>query len=100
MRLIEDKVILEALCSAADGDTATIDAFMELVDGLPSVDAVEVVRCRDCKYAEPYKRMAGETGYYCHCKYSVFEYADKRKYTPVRESGDFCSYGERKEDKQ
>lgn len=62
------------------------------------IDAVEVVRCRDCKHAEPYKRMNGATGYYCHCEGSVFEYADRRKYTPVRESDDFCSYGERRTD--
>ena len=76
-----NEIILDALCSDA-----------------PTVDAVEVVRCRDCKYAEPYKRMDGAIGYYCHCECSVFEYADKRKYTPVRESDDFCSYGERRTD--
>lgn len=68
------------------------------IDWTPTVDAVGVVRCRDCKHAEPYKRMNGATGYYCRCKCSVFEYADRHKYTPVRESDDFCSYGERRTD--
>lgn len=65
---------------------------------LPTVDAVPVVRCKDCKHAEPYKRTDGATGYYCHCKYNVFEYGDRRKYTPVRASGDYCSCGERETD--
>ena len=60
---------------------------------------VPVVRCGECKHAEPYKRTDGATGYYCHCQYSVFEYGDRRKYTPVRESDDYCSYGEREETK-
>ena len=71
----------------------------DAVDEVPTVgDAVEVVRCRECKHAEPYERMDGATGYYCHYKHSVFEYANGRKYTPVRESDDFCSYGERRAD--
>lgn len=70
----------------------------DAVDEVPTVgDAVPVVRCRDCKHAEPYKRYDGATGYYCHCQYNVFEYGDRRKYTPVRESDDYCSYGEREE---
>lgn len=74
------------------------NAFLNSIDNAQTVDAVEVVRCRKCKHAEPYKRMDGATGYYCRCKCSVFEYADRRKYTPVRESDDFCSYGERRTD--
>ena len=74
-----------------------IESVMEYAELLPTVDAVPVVRCKDCKHAEPYKRTDGATGYYCHCKYNVFEYGDRRKYTPVRASGDYCSYGEREE---
>lgn len=72
---------------------------LDSIDSAPTVDAVQVVRCRDCKHAEPYKRMNGATGYYCHCQHSIFEYGDKRKYTPVREADDFCSYAERDETK-
>lgn len=67
------------------------------INDAPTVDAVAVVRCRECKHAELYKRYDGATGYYCHCQYNVFEYGDRCKYTPVRESDDYCSYGEREE---
>ncbi len=33
-----------------------LDDVMEAVDNAPTVDAVEVVRCKDCKFCEPFKR--------------------------------------------
>lgn len=57
------------------------DYAVDIVDDAPTVDAVEVVRCRDCN-----KR----NGDYCHRYhdgYSAFIHQD-----------DFCSYGERRED--
>lgn len=92
MRLIDADAFLERMSHT--------DRFFGVVfdiNDAPTVDAVPVVRCKDCKHAEPYKRTDGATGYYCHCKYNVFEYGDRRKYTPVRESGDYCSYGDRGE---
>ena len=92
MRLIDADAFLERMSNT--------DRFFGVVfdiNDAPTVDAVPVVRCGECKHAEPYKRTDGATGYYCHCQYSVFEYGDRRKYTPVRESDDYCSYGEREE---
>lgn len=96
------KMDLYSIIKADYGYTADVLAGLmiaeRVIDNAQTVDAVEVVRCKYCKHAEPYKRMNGAIGYYCHCEYSVFEYADRRKYTPVRESDDFCSYGERRTD--
>nr|DAF00621.1 MAG TPA: hypothetical protein [Caudoviricetes sp.] len=92
MRLIDADAFLERMSHT--------DRFFGVVfdiNDAPTVDAVPVVRCKDCKHAEPYKRTDGATGYYCHCPHNVFEYGDRRKYTPVRESDDYCSYGEREE---
>ena len=49
----------------------------------PTVDAVEVVRCRECKHCDP------ETN---HCDHHMGTVAPLR-----RKPDDFCSYGERKE---
>ena len=49
----------------------------------PTVDAVEVVRCRECKHCDP------ETH---HCDHHMGTVAPLR-----RKPDDFCSYGERKE---
>ena len=50
----------------------------------PTVDAVPVVRCRECKYCDPENH---------HCDHHMGTVAPLR-----REPDDFCSYGERKED--
>ena len=49
----------------------------------PTVDAVEVVRCRQCKHCDPENH---------HCDHHMGTVAPLR-----REPDDFCSYGERKE---
>lgn len=50
----------------------------------PTVDAVEVVRCKDCRYRCSNK----ECGRFEHATYS------RNAFYP--EDNDFCSYGERK----
>ena len=67
---------------------------------LPTVDAVEVVRCKDCKSAEPYTRMDGKTGFYCKHQKCTLRYGTnwERLYMPIKEADDFCSYGERRSD--
>ena len=49
----------------------------------PAVDAVEVVRCKDCKHCDPENS---------HCDHPMGTAAPLR-----RKPDDFCSYGERKE---
>ena len=49
----------------------------------PTVDAVEVVRCRECKHCDPENH---------HCDHHMGTAAPLR-----RKPDDFCSYGERKE---
>ena len=49
----------------------------------PTVDAVEVVRCRDCKHCDPEND---------HCDHPMGTAAPLK-----RKPDDFCSYGERKE---
>ena len=56
---------------------------LEDVTESPTVDAVPVVRCRECKHCDP------ETH---HCDHHMGTVAPLRR-TP----DDFCSYGERKE---
>lgn len=70
-------------------DDAVYDVVqVETLEGLPTVDAVEVVRCKDCKHYQfadnrafgfPVKR----------CEWTGYEDVD---------DDDFCSRGERKDD--
>ena len=54
------------------------DTILDLVDSVPTVDAVPVVRCKECKWA------GGD--FVCYRGVMVQHKPD-----------DFCSYGERKE---
>ena len=57
----------------------------------PTVDAVEVVRCRDCQHWKPSGSKAGNS-------FSDMEYIGGCEFTNYyRRESDFCSYGERKE---
>lgn len=64
--------------------TIGIDIFAEAVKKFPSVDAVPVVRCKDCR-----KRDTVE----CEMEYKYEEYPWK-----ATKDNDFCSSGERRTD--
>ena len=54
------------------------------INAVPATDVVEVVRCKDCKYAKP---MSFKGYFMC-----------KRHHKYCRKAVDFCSCGERKSD--
>ena len=57
------------------------DDALHVIDSIPAADAVEVVRCRDCKYHEDTSITEHE---HCCLIGKTVRYDD------------FCSYGERK----
>ena len=57
--------------------------IQQAVDEQPTVDAVEVIRCRECKHCDPENH---------HCDHPMSTSAPL-----IRKPDDFCSYGERKE---
>ena len=61
--------------------TPTWDDAMDVFCEAPKVDAVEVVRCKNCKYVDTKK---------CPMCFMGLGYTDD----------DFCSYGERREDER
>ena len=74
------------------GDTRLIKRnFIALVTNAQTVDAVEVVRCRDCKHWKPSGSKAGYS-------FSDMEYIGGCEFANYyRSESDFCSYGERKD---
>ena len=58
-------------------------------DEVPAVDAVEVVRCKDCKY---WKSYGGSMKYYGEC--------EGTSKTEMWAEDDFCSHGERREENE
>lgn len=75
MRLIDE----DALCEGkVDNDPVVIE-----VQVAPIIDAVPVVRCKDCQYRETH-----------HCYMEVWRVYP---FKPTRDN-DFCSYGKRREE--
>ena len=65
--------------------------IQQAVDEQPTIDAVPVVRCRECKHWKPSWSKAGNS-------FSDMEYIGGCEFTNYcRSESDFCSYGERKE---
>ena len=99
-RLIDADKIMDELMDYADIKCA--NGYMDTANGILSavnyirnnvtrVDAVPVVRCRDCKHWKPSGSKAGNS-------FSDMEYIGGCEFTNYcRRESDFCSYGERKD---
>ena len=81
MRLIDADEAIINFGFEWDDVLPTIEEFVRFLKKQPTVDAVEVTRCRDCKYHED-THVAG----FEHC----CVYGLTMRYN------DFCSYGKRK----
>lgn len=91
MRLINADALYKTIDQEADfyggfGDNViTASELRRCIEMVPTIDAVPVVRCRECKFSQPW-------------------YADKSRCFLWHESGidvfndGYCSYGKRKED--
>ena len=74
------------------------NAVLDSIDSQPTVDAVPVVRCRECKYwgDEDGKLQRSDGVLFARCK--VHNYLLDGRHTGwCPTENDFCSYGERKE---
>ena len=78
MRLIDADELMDEANS--DGAYGYVDA--KQISEAPTVDAVPVVRCRECKHCDPENH---------HCDHHMGTAAPLR-----RKPDDFCSYGEPK----
>ena len=97
MRVIEGDVLWEKLDDEPWYDNADrVEIALPIVAAAPTVDAVVVTRCKDCKHSalpSELPQRYGKPGILtCHNRYSP---CNRRN---VGED-DFCSYGEPKESK-
>ena len=65
------------------------NAVLDSIDAQPTVDAVEVVRCKDCKHYELH--------YYVGCNKMENGCSNNKGIWTQTQPEDFCSYGERKD---
>ena len=87
MRPIDGDLLMKTVFNdvvLVDGEVKGVGLILaETVDKAPTIDAVPVVRCRECKHCDPENY---------HCDHPMGTAAPLR-----RKPDDFCSYGERKE---
>ena len=84
MKLIDADILKEAMSKRVVEKRDLNASFYEVINEQPTVDAVEVVRCKDCKHYFP--NSEGESRGEClHAMYELFP-------LPT----DYCSWGERK----
>ena len=85
MRLIDADALISYIdeCSQESRFRVYYGYAKSFIDDAPTIDAVSVVRCRECKHCDP------ENG---HCDHPMGTAAPLK-----RKHDDFCSYGERKE---
>lgn len=68
-----------------------------VIDEAPTVDAVEVVRCKDCYYCVTEKSFGKKYLLYCDAFYEHAE-GDLIGVSLMVEPNHFCSWGERRKD--
>ena len=89
MRLIDADALCVGRCSKdilPDAYCAGWNGLIELIEKAPTINAVPVVRCRECKLRRKSKQFPNN--HYC-LKYELVVYPD-----------DFCSRGERRAERR
>lgn len=98
--LLEDEIhFFKEIESKDDWDKGTIQAFQRarsMVYRAPTVEAVEVVRCRDCKHFK-YVNKIHKDG---HWDGVCYEWDTNDGDTPFTDADAFCSYAEPRMDAQ
>ena len=95
MRLIDadrlSEAIHENVSALYEGAVCAKEDCLVEIEAAQTVDAVLVVRCRECQHWKPTGSKAGNS-------FSDMEYIGGCEFTKYcRRESDFCSYGERKE---
>ena len=90
MRLVDLDALIYAWCDGCDAPEKgmcndDMCEFAEIVKKFPTIDAVPVVRCKDCKNGTVCVNSRGAE--YVDCVLDDYS---------VRKPTDFCSYGERR----
>ena len=100
MRLIDADALGVGRCSKdilPAAYCAGWNGLIELIEKAPTIDAVPVVRCRECKYwGDEDGKSQGEDGVlFARC--NVHNYLIDGRHTGwCPTENDFCSYGERR----
>lgn len=85
MRLIDADALLER--AVPHGWSTPLWVSDIVIEDAPTIDAVEVVRCRDCEWYKTNYLWNGKERKVCGIE----------PFEPIRQEEDYCAYGERRE---
>lgn len=91
MRLIDADALLDEVCEDLGEGEVLYSIPPSYIDDAPTVDAVEVVRCKDCRFCRtffPEKQIGKEARRVWYCDL----------YRCNRKADEYCSDGERREE--
>lgn len=74
-----------------------VEYVLNEIDKSPTIDAVAVVRCKDCEFCHHYYDWANFDRYRCYAKYDTS--VGCKSFTDIRidvQADDYCSRGRRK----
>lgn len=83
-------------CYNGFSDTYDKACIIDLVDEQPTVEAIEVVRCKDCYYCATEKSF-GKVYHYCEA-FEQYAEGDLIGVSLQVNPDHYCSWGERRED--
>lgn len=86
MRLIDKDKVIELINKYFKVIELNPDLLIDSIISAPTIDAVEVVRCKDCKYSKHLKQYPKVNTWKCTLTDVVYR------------ADDFCNYGERKDE--
>lgn len=104
MAVEESEAYISALCQIKDDLTRSVNAVVHtkiqrLIADTPTVDAVEVVRCKDCRHSDDECHKDGLR--YCMRGIKADDYNGTGCIYPIElvvRDVDYCSYGERRKE--
>ena len=82
-----DKMISDTKAMKQIAEGISIDGIMKYLEENSLTDVVQIVRCKDCKYAKKSKTVL-----------CVPDYSCLKTDITCLDADDFCSYGERKDE--
>lgn len=85
---IDREKAIEIIKSGGYWEREDMEVAIACIEQTPTADVVDVVRCKDCKYAKNSKTVLGVPDYSC-----------LKTALTCLDADDFCSYG-KKEDKE